>query len=153
MLASLSYHLLEEMMKTSSLLALLGLHVHALAIAAPVPPVIEKDGYVRDVTGRALYVFGQDTAGQSNCTGDCNRSWPAFLASREAPNHPLLSVIKRDDGAIQWAYRGQPLYYFAGDRAATDMNGDGMGGVWHAARSALATTAPARQAPAPSSSY
>jgi predicted lipoprotein with Yx(FWY)xxD motif len=133
-------------MKTSSLLALLGLHVHALATAAPVSPVIEKDGYVRDVAGRALYIFSQDSTGQSNCNGDCNKSWPAYLASREAPAHPLLSVVKRKDGAIQWAYRGQPLYYFAGDRSVNDINGDGMGGEWHVARTAAAPAKPATSA-------
>lgn len=140
-------------MKTSSLFVLLGLHVHALATAAPVPPVIEKDGYVRDVAGRTLYVFGHDNAGQSNCNGDCNRSWPAYLAAQDTPPHPLLTVIKRNDGAAQWAYRGQPLYYFAGDRSAGDMNGDGLAGQWHAARTAPAAAAPVKPAPAPSYSY
>ncbi len=140
-------------MKTTSLLALLGLHVHALATATPVSHVIERDGYVRDVAGRALYVFGQDTAFQSNCNGDCNQSWPAFLASGEVPSHPQLTVIKRSDGALQWAYRGRPLYYFAGDRDASDMNGDGAGGVWHAARSAPTAAAPAKPLPAPSKQY
>jgi hypothetical protein len=26
---------------------------------------------------------------------------------------------------------GKPVYYFAGDKKAGDMAGDGMGGVWH----------------------
>lgn len=140
-------------MKTSSLLALLGLHVHALATAAPVSPVIERDGYVRDGGGRSLYVFGQDSVGQSNCNGDCNRSWPAYLAARDVPAHPLMTVIKRTDGAMQWAYRGQPLYYFAGDRSANDMNGDGLGGQWHAARTEPVAAAPVKPAPAPSYGY
>jgi predicted lipoprotein with Yx(FWY)xxD motif len=140
-------------MKTSSLLALLGLHVHALATATPISHVMERDGYVRDNAGRALYVFAQDTAFQSNCSGDCNRSWPAFLASSDVPSHPLLTVIKRNDGAAQWAYRGQPLYYFAGDRNASDMNGDGVGGQWHAARSAPAASAQPKSLPVPGYQY
>ena len=44
------------------------------------------------------------------------------------------SVIMRDDGARQWAYKGQPLYYFARDTKAGDKQGEGVGGVWSVAR-------------------
>lgn len=140
-------------MKTTSLLALLGLHLHALASAAPMSPIQQRDSFLRDASGRSLYVFDKDPAGRSTCSGDCNRSWPVFVAAQAAPANPLLSVIKRDDGAMQWAYRGHPLYYFAGDREDNDMNGEGMGGVWHAARAALPPAAPATPAPAPSYGY
>ena len=44
-----------------------------------------------------------------------------------------LDVIARDDGAKQVTYNGRPLYHYAGDKAAGDVAGDGMGGVWHVA--------------------
>ncbi|HGG05709.1 MAG TPA: hypothetical protein ENK28_09650 [Aliiroseovarius sp.] len=32
------------------------------------------------------------------------------------------------------AYRGQPLYLYAGDSKPGDINGDGVAGVWHLAK-------------------
>jgi hypothetical protein len=37
---------------------------------------------------------------------------------------------------MQWGWNGKPLYYFAGDRGPGDVEGDGLGGVWHAVRAA-----------------
>ncbi|EMH3118748.1 hypothetical protein V6H04_003832, partial [Burkholderia multivorans] len=39
----------------------------------------------------------------------------------------------RDDGKMQWAYNGRPLYRWKMDRKAGDAGGDGVGGVWHVA--------------------
>ncbi|MNH42286.1 Secreted repeat [compost metagenome] len=41
------------------------------------------------------------------------------------------SQIKRDDGSMQWAYKGKPVYTFVKDKKAGDMTGDGMKDVWH----------------------
>jgi predicted lipoprotein with Yx(FWY)xxD motif len=43
-------------------------------------------------------------------------------------------VVKRDDQSRQWAYKGRPLYRWAGDRKPGDSTGDGVGGVWHTAK-------------------
>ena len=40
------------------------------------------------------------------------------------------SVVKRDDGSSQWAYKGKPVYTYAKDTAGK-ATGDGVGGVWH----------------------
>jgi predicted lipoprotein with Yx(FWY)xxD motif len=42
-----------------------------------------------------------------------------------------FTVMKRDDGTPQWAFKGQPLYFFVGDAQPGDVNGDKSGGVWH----------------------
>ena len=34
------------------------------------------------------------------------------------------------DGSTQVAYNGTPLYYFSGDIAPGQINGQGAGGVW-----------------------
>lgn len=130
-------------MKTIRLLSVLLLSFHTLVYAAPASPITEKDGVARDAAGRTLYVFSKDKPGISNCTGDCNKSWPAFIAKPGAKATEDLSLIAREGGEMQWAYRGQALYFFAGDRNPGDMIGEGMAGVWHAARMTANVTAAA----------
>ena len=40
----------------------------------------------------------------------------------------MLATITRSDGSKQVAYGGHPLYYFAGDSATGDTNGEGVDG-------------------------
>jgi predicted lipoprotein with Yx(FWY)xxD motif len=40
------------------------------------------------------------------------------------------TVIRRDNGLLQWAYRGKPVYSMFHDAPNTP-RGDGEGGVWH----------------------
>jgi predicted lipoprotein with Yx(FWY)xxD motif len=42
-----------------------------------------------------------------------------------------FTIIKREDGSMQWAYDGKPLYLYKDDKKAGDMMGDGKNGVWH----------------------
>ncbi len=54
-----------------------------------------------------------------------------------------LESVKRPDGAEQLAYKGEPLYTFAGDKAAGEANGQGIkadGGVWMAVTTGAAST-------------
>ena len=45
------------------------------------------------------------------------------------------TVITRDDGKMQWAYNGAPLYYYSKDAKAGDKTGDGFAnGNWKLAR-------------------
>ncbi len=89
--------------------------------------------------GMALYIFKKDTAGdgKSSCSGSCAATWPPLTAT-SAPAAPsgtsgTFALIMRDDGTQQVSYKGQPLYYYAGDKAAGDTNGDGLNGVWFVA--------------------
>ena len=90
-----------------------------------------------DADGMTLYLFTKDEQGSgvSTCEGDCLANWPAFTA-----DDPLtlpdgvpgeLTQIERSDGSMQVAYNGWPLYYFAGDMAEGDVNGQGIGDVWY----------------------
>ncbi len=54
-----------------------------------------------------------------------------------------LTLIERDDGTMQVALDGQPLYYFAGDAAPGDTNGEGVGGVWFVVQAGGSASAPA----------
>lgn len=84
--------------------------------------------------GMTLYSFRKDTVGASTCYDACAGNWPPFLADEEDEDKVEgdLTVIVRTDGTYQWAMKGMPLYFFAGDAAKGDANGDGVKGVWDA---------------------
>ena len=42
--------------------------------------------------------------------------------------------MEREDGSLQLTLDGWPLYRYAGDTAAGDTTGEGVGGVWFVAR-------------------
>lgn len=89
--------------------------------------------YMTDFNGITLYVFDRDTTGVSNCNGSCATTWPAYTpgATAQGTFPTGISVITRADGSKQFAWNGKPLYYYSGDTKAGDMNGDGIGGIWH----------------------
>lgn len=82
--------------------------------------------------GMTLYTFDKDTAGTSVCYDDCEVNWPPYIAA-DGAEVPGLTIIERNDGAKQWAKAGKPLYFWVGDSAPGETNGDGVGGVWHVA--------------------
>ncbi|MEW6720073.1 MAG: hypothetical protein AB1346_06465, partial [Thermodesulfobacteriota bacterium] len=61
--------------------------------------------------------------------------WPIYYADTiripDGVKSEDFGVITREDGKKQRTYKGWPLYYFAGDKKAGDMTGEGMGGVWY----------------------
>ena len=124
-------------MKTTLLIAAISLSLSTLAFAGP---TMEKDGVLRDSTGHTLYVFAKDEIGKSHCNSDCSKNWPAFMAKESAQPSGDLTLVAHDGSGQQWALKGQPLYYFAGDATVGDTKGDGIGGNWHVVRSAPAAT-------------
>jgi len=92
-------------------------------------------GMLTDAKGMTLYTFDKDTTpGKSACNGQCLTNWPALVAASNDMAMGDWTVITRDDGNKQWAYKGKPLYTFAHDAKAGDMTGDGRGNVWHMAK-------------------
>lgn len=83
--------------------------------------------YLTDPKGATLYTYSKDTSSVSNCTGDCLTSWPAYTTTGATTNLPAgVSVITRTDNKqVQYAYKGKPLYYFAGDGSG-QVTGDGV---------------------------
>ncbi len=82
--------------------------------------------------GHTLYVFDSDlgTSG-STCNDGCATSWPpVVVADGEVDNIPGLSLITRDDGSAQAAYKGRPLYFYANDTSAGDTNGQSANNAW-----------------------
>lgn len=86
-----------------------------------------------DTKGMTLYIFDKDTPDKSNCSGPCIQNWPAFVAPGDAKASGDWTVVARDDGTKQWAYKGKALYTWVKDTKPGDVTGDGVGGVWHIA--------------------
>ncbi len=93
--------------------------------------------YLTDGNGRTLYYFAKDVpgSGKSACYGGaCAEKWPVFYTDKLVLPQGLkasdFSVITREDGKKQLAYKGWPLYYFFKDEKAGDINGEGVKGVW-----------------------
>ncbi len=87
-----------------------------------------------DTKGMTLYTFDNDrTAGKSACNGKCAANWPPFMAPPGAANMESWTVIVRNDGSKQWAYKGKPLYRWMDDKKPGDVDGDGRFNVWHVA--------------------
>ena len=105
----------------------------ALPALAEAPKV--KNGMLVDEDGMTLYTFDKDTApGKSMCMGGCAAKWPMASADEYDKASGDWSIIKRDGGKRQWAYKGHPLYRWSMDKKAGDATGDGMGGMWHVAK-------------------
>jgi predicted lipoprotein with Yx(FWY)xxD motif len=86
-----------------------------------------------DSEGRTLYLFNPDAQGDSTCYDDCAEAWPAFTeegSAGEGVDASLLGTTTRTDGAVQVTYNGWPLYYFSGDAAPGDTNGQALNDVW-----------------------
>jgi predicted lipoprotein with Yx(FWY)xxD motif len=117
-------------------------------------------GMVLTANGRAVYTYDPDTATSSMCTGACATAWPPVEGTGTAGTGATaadITTITRPDGSKQLAYNGHPIYFFSGDTAAGQVNGNGVDGTWHvittaASGGAGAVTSTSPSAPAPSSS-
>ncbi len=108
----------------------------ALAQNAPTKTGESAKGKVlTDAKGMTLYTFDKDTNGKSACNGQCANNWSPFMATADAKAAAAYTVITRDDGGKQWAYKGKPLYTWQKDQKPGDITGDGfLNGAWHIAQ-------------------
>jgi predicted lipoprotein with Yx(FWY)xxD motif len=87
--------------------------------------------------GKTLYLFTPDTATTSACNTGCVDSWPPFTLEADETVKGgdgvagTFGTITRKDGGTQVTYNGHPLYYFSGDQAAGDTNGQGLNSKWY----------------------
>lgn len=93
-----------------------------------------KGNVFTDSHGMTLYTFAKDKSGKSNCNGGCAEKWPPMMAEKAAKAEGDFTIVKRDDGMMQWAHKGMPLYTWFKDKAKGDIIGDGVKGVWNLAR-------------------
>jgi len=89
-----------------------------------------------DVNRKTLYIFPPDrnAPGGSACNDSCAGMWPPLTAEAGATASGDYTLVNRDDGSMQWAYRGMPLYLWAGDASPGDTLGEEVGDVWYVAQ-------------------
>jgi predicted lipoprotein with Yx(FWY)xxD motif len=87
-------------------------------------------------TGMTLYILTLDVGGNSTCTtGQCAATWPALKGDASAVTagsgvSGTWGTTTWADGTKQVTHNGQPVYYYSGDTAAGDSNGQGSNGTW-----------------------
>ena len=102
-------------------------------LAQSAAPVKTAGGMLVNASGMTLYTFDNDTAGsgKSACNGPCAGLWPPVMAEADAKPEGDMTLVTRDDGTKQWAYKGKPVYLYKSDMKAGDMTGDNFKNVWH----------------------
>ena len=107
--------------------------VASVAAVAADAPAKMADGTLVAANGMTLYTFDNDKAGsgKSVCNGPCAGLWPPLMASSTDQPTGDYSVVTRDDGSRQLAYKGKPLYFYKADQKAGDRTGDKFKDVWH----------------------
>jgi predicted lipoprotein with Yx(FWY)xxD motif len=118
--------------KASSSSASAGAATVALATNATIGQQIVVDGQ-----GKTVYLFVPDgTSTTSQVPAALKSTWPAVTPSGAASAGAGLDAAKlttaaQPDGTLQVVYNGHLLYTFAGDAAAGDAKGQGLGGNWY----------------------
>ncbi len=120
--------------------ALTSLATGAATAAEPAPELLAYPGVValsetspgiwtyKKFPGLArLYISDRDTPEKSNCIDNCAQAWPALFASENDEPIGQWTIIVRDDGSRQWAYKNRPAYMRFHD-SPTQPGGDGIDG-------------------------
>ena len=89
--------------------------------------------------GRTLYLFERDKGTKSTCFGGCASAWPPLTTSGmpkagAGVSAAKLSTSNRGKGVSEVTYNGHPLYFYAGDTARGQTNGqnlDQFGAEWY----------------------
>ena len=99
-------------------------------------PARMEGGMLVGNSGMTLYTFDKDAAGsgKSVCNGPCATNWPPLYAADGDTATGDWSIVTREDGKRQWAFRGKPLYFWVKDQKPGDTTGDGFNQVWRIAK-------------------
>jgi predicted lipoprotein with Yx(FWY)xxD motif len=111
------------------------------------------------VSGTTLYTLKAST---TPCAAQCLKIWPEVLLPKgmkkakagTGVNAAKLGTAKRAHGALQVTYAGKPLYWFSGDTAAGQVNGNitDIWGKWSVFVTAkLSSASPSPVSPTPTS--
>ena len=113
------------------------------------------------VSGKTLYTL---STGNAACTGQCLTFWPELLLPKgvkkatagKGVKASKLGTIARTGGALQVTYGGKALYWFSGDSAAGQVNGNNLAdtwGTWFVVKTGAATGTTTAKTAAPSGGY
>ncbi len=168
------------MKRIRSILAVLAISVVALGFAASsglastpkaTPPAgaaltvmhTASGDTLTDGRGRTLYLFQADRPNVSVLSRAGFSVWPAFAGNGKphaegGVNGAHIAVISNADGSRQVTYYGHPLYYYVGDQAPGQANGQGLdqfGARWYSvsARGRAVTTRSRSTSAAPQSTW
>jgi predicted lipoprotein with Yx(FWY)xxD motif len=86
-----------------------------------------------DPEGYTLYIFTQDSDGESACNDACAELWPPVPADTPISSEldqAMFGSIERADGSQQLTVNGMPLYLYTPDVNPGDTTGQGFSGVW-----------------------
>jgi peptidoglycan hydrolase-like protein with peptidoglycan-binding domain len=88
--------------------------------------------------GMTLYLFLPDDQEVPTCTDACLGAWPILpvdeasqVTGGDGVDSSLLGTTEHPTEGTQVTYNGWPLYFFSGDSAAGDTNGQGQGDQWY----------------------
>jgi predicted lipoprotein with Yx(FWY)xxD motif len=120
-----------------ALLAVLVSSAHAAEAPNPDHPgvvALARDGakwvYKSFPAFLPLYIFEGDSDGTSNCDSVCTAVWPIVRADAVAKPTGDWTIVERDDGRRQWAYKGRPVYTFYYDRPNDPKGAGRVAGWW-----------------------
>ncbi len=105
-------------------------HGNALVMSGP----LNGQVFIMNEKHMSLYFYSKDANGVSKCNGACAKAWPPALMPAGTQMPESYSLIKRDDGTMQIAFKGRPMYLYIKDRKIGDIKGDGAQGLWTLAR-------------------
>ena len=117
-------------------LACVGLLAACTSMVGHAAPAMASGDILVGANGMTLYTFDRDPmgAGKSMCNGPCAANWPPLMAAAGDTSSGDWTIVTRDDGGRQWAYKGKPVYFWAKDAKPGDRTGDGFNQVWHVVR-------------------
>jgi predicted lipoprotein with Yx(FWY)xxD motif len=89
--------------------------------------------------GHTLYLLTADSTNHTTCYASCASNWPPLITTGRphagtGATASLLGTALRSNGTRQVTYNGHPLYYFSGDSAAGQTNGEALyafNGYWY----------------------
>ncbi len=85
------------------------------AVPVDISMVQEAKGAIsfQNTYAQPFYSWDKDAPMKSNCNGHCAEIWvPVYPNDRNPSNLGDFTLVTRDDGNKQWAYKGKPLYTF-----------------------------------------
>ncbi len=98
--------------------------------------------------GRTLYYLSAESSTSFQCTGGCTSTWhPYLVASTVTPTEASgvagqVATTTRPEGTTQVTFNGHPVYFYQGDSAKGQANGQGISGVWYVLRTTAASGPP-----------